>query len=270
LQKAYIIGEMNMVVGELQMPRVGMYTYPLFRLNSLLSTTKTLHEKFGNKDFTREHVAQVLGQKSTSGGLSQKLADLKAYGLISDSQSRYTVTDLGIKATFGREAEKPEALDKAVRNIPLWRAIYEKCGKDPLADTFDLDLAEITGITAPESKNMADTVRKSYIEDVKYLLTVKTPAKEPEPGKTVTGGDPEQARGRKNDMETAQASNQRSGVIPFAKFEFGGSSVIITDRTALDVIIGQLNNLKTVLDKQTVPSSPAPEVKQPEKPEDQS
>jgi hypothetical protein len=270
LHKTYIIGNAYSILGELQMSRVGMYTYPLFRLNALLGTTKTLHEKFGNKDFTREHVAQVLNQKPTSGGLSQKLADLKSYGLISDSQSRYTVTDLGIKATFGRDAERTAALDKAVRNIPLWKVIYEKCGKDPLADTFDLDLAEITGITAPESKNVANSVRKSYIEDIKYLLTVKTPAKEAEPEKSNTGDDPEPARGRNIGMEVTQASNQNYGGTQFAKFEFGKSSVVIADRESLDVISGFLSNLKGVLDKQSAQPPVTTEVKQPVKPEDQS
>ncbi|MFA5253084.1 MAG: hypothetical protein WC367_00260 [Methanoregula sp.] len=176
------------------MPRVGSYTYPLFRLNALLKDTKTLHEKFGTKEFTRDHVAQVLGQKSTSGGLSQKLADLKSYGLISNTQGRFTVLDIGIKATFGTESEKTDALDKAVRNIPLWRAIYEKCGKDPLADTFNLDLAEITGITRPESQNIAETVRKSYMDDAKHLVTVDNHIKNPDSEKPQSDDGPYPAR----------------------------------------------------------------------------
>jgi hypothetical protein len=233
------------ILGDLQMPRVGMYTYPLFRLNALLGTTKTLHEKFGNKDFTREHVAQVLGQKPTSGGLSQKLADLKAYGLISDSQSRYTVTDLGIKATFGREAERTNALDKAVRNVPLWKAIYEKCGKDPLADTFDLDLAEITGITAPESKNVAGAVRKSFIEDIKYLLSVKTPVEEPEPEKPTVGGNLEPARDRKSLMDTPQIEMPATGGIAVIQFpQLGELKGVIRNKKSLDMIRNFLDEIE--------------------------
>lgn len=187
------------------MPRVGSYAYPLFRLNSLLRETKVLHEKFGTKEFTREHVAQVLGQKITSGGLSQKLADLKSYGLISNTSGRFTITDIGIKTTFpGTESERADYLDKSVRNISLWRAIYEKCGKDPLADTFYLELAEITGITRPESQTVAENVRKSYIDDAKYLLSVKTPVKEPEPEKPSSGDVLEPARGRKPNMNATQ------------------------------------------------------------------
>jgi hypothetical protein len=216
------------------MPRVGMYTYPLFRLSSLLNATKTLHEKFGNKDFTRDHVAQVLGQKSTSGGLSQKLADLKSYGLISDSHGKFVVTEVGIKATFGREVEKKEALDKAVKNIPLWRSIYEKCGKEPLADTFDLDLAEITGITAPESKNVAGTVRKSYMDDIKYMLSVKTPEEEPEPEKPSSGGDLDPARGRKSGMECqTDISGSAIGYIGYP--EYSQAPIEIKDAISLEI-----------------------------------
>jgi hypothetical protein len=206
------------------MPRVGNYTYPLFKLSTLLKETKTLHEKFGTKEFTKDHVAQVLGQKSTSGGLSQKLADLKAYGLISSNQGRFTVTDIGIKATFGSDSERIDSLDKAVRNVSLWRAVYEKCGKDPLPDTFNLELAEITGITRPESQTVADTVRKSYIDDAKYLIIVKTPVKEPEPENPVSGHDPAPARGRNENMGSTQTI---SPVLPSIKME--GTQPILYD-----------------------------------------
>ena len=195
------------------MPRVGSYTYPLFRLNSLLKETKTLYEKFGEKEFTRDRVAQVLGQKATSGGLSQKLADLKSYGLISNTSGRFTVTDVGIKATYpANELERTDSLDKAVRNISLWRAIYEKGGKDPLADTFNLELAEITGITHSESQNVAVSIRKSYIEDAKYIKPVEKPVQTPESQKSETRGDV--GADRKPTMETASQLSQNPPPMP--------------------------------------------------------
>lgn len=219
------------------MPRVGSYTYPLFRLNALLRETKVLHEKFGTKEFTRDHVAQVLGQKTTSGGLSQKLADLKSYGLISNTSGRFTVTDIGIKTTFpGTEAERADYLDRAVRNISLWRAIYEKCGKDPLVDTFNLELAEITGITRPEAQTVAETVRKSYIDDAKYLLSIKTPVKEPEPEKPSFGDVSEPARDRKPNMNATQTAPTFSNMNTDGSFptlydpELGATIVIDTPR----------------------------------------
>jgi hypothetical protein len=229
------------------MPRVGSYTYPLFRLNALLRETKTLHEKFGTKEFTRDHVAQVLGQKSTSGGLSQKLADLKAYGLISNTQGRFTVTDIGIKATFGTDAERPDSLDKAVRNIPLWRAIYEKCGKDPLVDTFNLELAEITGITRPKSQTVAESVRKSYMDDAKYLLTVNVPSIKPDskkddPDKESEKGS-EGARDRRPKVEITETPG-------FIHIKYPGccdAIIDIYDESSLGIVESLLTAIKTKL-----------------------
>ena len=222
------------------MPKIGSYTYPLFRLNALLKDTKTLHEKFGKKEFTRDHVAQVLNQKPTSGGLSQKLADLKAYGLISNTQARFTVTDVGIKATFGNESEKSEALDKAVRNISLWMIIYEKCGKDPLVDTFNLELAEITGITRPESQSVASTVRKAYMDDTKYILAGKAPANPSESKKDDSDKGEPNTRDRRSSMDpphTAPLSTppvNLSGNFPVLYApELGASIVIDTPRKFL-------------------------------------
>ena len=86
--------------------KIGTYSYPLFRLNTLLKDTKIIYEKFGRKEITREHIAQVLGNTATSGGFSQKVADLRTYGLLSGSAGRYSVSDIGVKATFGNEIEK--------------------------------------------------------------------------------------------------------------------------------------------------------------------
>ena len=158
---------------------IGKYSYPLFRLNALLEDTRILHEKFGRKEISREHIAQVLGQKPTSGGLSQKLADLRAYGLLSGGHGKFHVTDIGVKATFGNESEKADALDAAVKNIPLWMEIYKKYGNEPVSETFWLDLAEITGVERPESQNKAETVKKAFLEDIKYILSGKIQAMKP-------------------------------------------------------------------------------------------
>lgn len=173
--------------------KVGNYSFPLYRLNSLLKDTRTLYEKFGKKDVTREHIAQVLDQAATSGGFGQKVADLRSYGLLAGSATKYSISDIGAKATFGTDREKAEALDKAVRLIDLWSKIYEKCGKDPITATFWLDLADITGLERPEAQSKADAVRKAYLEDMKYFLPVSSQDKSAESERPQNGAAADRA-----------------------------------------------------------------------------
>ncbi len=224
--------------------KIGTYSYPLFRLNTLLKDTKIIYEKFGRKEITREHIAQVLGNTATSGGFSQKVADLRTYGLLSGSAGRYSVSDIGVKATFGNEIEKKEALGKAVRLVDLWVAIYEKCGIEPIQDTFWLDLAEITGIERPESQNKADAVRKAYMEDAKYILTVKAPSGKPEskndePAKGSEKGS-EGARDRRPKVETTESAG-------FVHVKYPGccdAIIDIHDEGSLSVVESLLNAIK--------------------------
>lgn len=155
--------------------KVGSYSYPLYRLNALLKDTRKIYETFGQKEVSRDHIAQILGQAADSGAFGQKLADLKAYGLLLGSHGNFRISEIGIKSTYGTISEKSEALDKAVKNIELWNAIFKKWGPDPNIETFWLDLSEIAGIERSESKNKADSVRKAYTDDGKYLLLNKTP-----------------------------------------------------------------------------------------------
>ncbi len=224
--------------------KIGRYSYPLFRLNALLKDTKTLHEKFERKEFTREHIAQILGQKVTSGGLGQKIADLRSYGLLSGGHGKYTVSETGIQATFGgNETEKLNALDKAVRNIELWMAIYKKCGIEPLPDTFWLDLADITGIARPESQNKANDVRKAYIEDIKYLLPVIAPTVKPDSEKGESETKPTAgARDRSEKVEATSATK-------FVHIKYPGYDAIIDleDVDAFDVVENVLKRIKAKL-----------------------
>jgi hypothetical protein len=181
--------------------RVGRTSYPLYRLDALLKDVKIIYEKFGQDEKSREHIAEVLGQKIGGGGFTQKLADLRAYGLLT-GRGKVKVTELGIKATFGTPQERDEALDKAVRNIDLWSAIYKKVGLRPNSETFWLDLVELTGMERPESQSKAQKVLKDYIEDARYLISVEKPVQpaELEKAKARAG----EAEDRKTGMETPQ------------------------------------------------------------------
>ena len=183
--------------------KVGNYSYPLYRITSLLKDTRILYEKFGRKDVTREHIAQVLGQTATSGGFGQKVADLRSYGLVAGSATKYSVSEIGAKATFGTESERIEAMDKAVRLIDLWMRIYEKCSAVPISTTFWLDLADITGIERPEAQNKAEAVLKAYLDDMKFFVPAIQQQQRAEPEKPQPSDDTDRP-GAKATTETPQ------------------------------------------------------------------
>jgi hypothetical protein len=228
--------------------KIGKFYYPRYDLSTLLDEVKILYDEYGKTEITREHIATKLKCSPTSGGFGQKLADFRAYGLL-DGRGTFHVTDMGMKASgYGTEKERAESMDSAVRKIELWRLIHAKWGTSIPADTFWIDLAEITGVERSESKKEADTVRKAYMDDARYLLSVKAPENPPESEKAGSGDDPGPARGRINDMETTPTSNTKAGVFPLAQFQFGESRAVIMDKTALDVIIAQLTTLRKALD----------------------
>jgi len=102
-----------------------------------------------------------------------------------EGKAKFRVTDLAVKATFGTNEECATALDAAVKNVPLWKAIIDKWGTSIPVETFYIDLAEMAGIGRSESKTEADKVRKLFMEDARYLLPVNQPVKRQE---SETGG----------------------------------------------------------------------------------
>lgn len=160
--------------------KIGDYTIPKQRLYpTLVDGVKKIYDKFGGEDTELSLIADVLGHKVTSGGFFQKLADMRAYGVIT-GRGKVRVTDRGKKLTYPEnEVEKMQALESIIRNIPLWDAIYSKFQLSPPDSNFWIDLRQITGVEAPEAKNKAESVRKAYMDDVKYLTPVEKPADAP-------------------------------------------------------------------------------------------
>lgn len=210
--------------------KIGKYFYPLHDLASLVDEIKVLYDECSRNEITREHIAAKLKCSVKSGGFGQKLADFKAYGLL-DGRGTFHVSDLAVKATYGTDKERAEAMDGAVRKIELWRLINAKWGTNVPPDTFWIDLAEIAGIERSESKKEADAVRKAYMDDARYLLTVKAPTIPPESEKDDFGEGSADARDRKKGMDTP--SNATSMESPYIGFpDYIKTPIIIKDETS--------------------------------------
>ena len=144
---------------------------PSIRLNpTLFEATKSLYEKFPNEEATDQlTVAQLLGHKTDrSGAFISKIADLRAYGLVSSRGLK--VTDLGKKLTYDpSDKERNNALKQVLLNIPLWKELYSRFGKSLPTSDFWVELTKITGLEAPEAKRTEEIVRNAYLADIQYL-----------------------------------------------------------------------------------------------------
>ncbi|MCZ7400121.1 MAG: hypothetical protein O8C62_10700 [Candidatus Methanoperedens sp.] len=160
--------------------RIGTHIIPKYRLQSLIDDTKKIYEQFNGRESEPEYIAHTLGHQPKSGSFVQKLADMRSYGLI-DRRGKISVSELGKKITYGTESEKTEALDKILRNIPLWGIFLDKFGVNIKEETFWVDLAQITGVERLEAQTKANEVRKAYLEDVRYYKPVEKAQELPEP-----------------------------------------------------------------------------------------
>lgn len=157
--------------------KVGKYDIPNIRLHpTLFEATKTLYEKFTSEEAPDQlTVAKLLGHKTDrSGAFISKLADLRAYGLITSRGVK--VTDLGKKLTYDpSDKERNSALKGALLNIPLWKELYSRFSKTlPISD-FWVELTKITGLEAPNAQKLEEIVRKAYLDDIQYLKAEKEP-----------------------------------------------------------------------------------------------
>ncbi|MDH5732791.1 MAG: hypothetical protein OEY88_03260 [Candidatus Bathyarchaeota archaeon] len=159
--------------------KVGKYDIPYYRVHpKLFQATKILFENFKSEEASDMlTVAKLLGHKTEkSGALLTKLADLRSYGLI--TKRGVKVTDLGKKLTYDpSDAERNKAYKEALLNIPLFKELYSRFGKNLPTSNFWVKLTKITGLEAPDAQKVEKTVQNAYLTDFKYLKEEKEPEK---------------------------------------------------------------------------------------------
>ena len=157
--------------------RVGNYTIPDVRLYpSLVEAVKTIYDTYPTEEISDiEALATLLGHKSAkSGTFLAKMTFLRAYGLI-EGRGTVRVSELGKKITFGNDEERAKAATKAVLKIPLWNELYRRYSVNLPTDNFWAHLAKIAVLEAPDSRRIAENVRKAYLADVRYIKIEKKP-----------------------------------------------------------------------------------------------
>ncbi len=229
------------------MARLGTLDIPNYPLMESVEAVKKIYEQLGRGEITNEHIAGTLGLAPRSGGFNVRLFDLKLYGFVEGRGMKMRVTELAVKATFGTQEEISLALDSALKNVPIWRMIFEKWGKSIPAETFYIDLAIMAGVERSESKLQADKVRKFYMDEAKYLLTVKQPPVDPESKNDVQSKDPEKPTGGARDRRPKVEATESAGFV-HVKYPGCCDAIIdIHDENSLGVVESLLIAIKAKL-----------------------
>lgn len=220
--------------------KIGEYSIPLYRLNTLVDATKKLDDHFQGEEMDREGIAAILGHAPASGTLTQKMADLKSYGLIAGKMDRFTVTTLGKQVTSGNRTKENEARLKLVQNIPLWSIILDKYGTSIKQEHFEVDLRRITGVEPSVAENKAPEVRKAYLEDVRYIKSVGEPTEAPR-----NMGARTDSADRTSTME-AQVMSPEKAIVDI-KYPGYSGQIEIRDKISLEIVRKLLDAIELYL-----------------------
>jgi hypothetical protein len=156
--------------------KIGSYQVPKNGLEKMLKATKKIYGDYGSKVISRDDIGAALGHKSlTSGAVGQKIADMRAYGLLEGKEDKNRVSKLGKDATYGTSEEKNIAIEKAIHNIPLWAKFLEDFGPDAKEKDFWIKLRKITGAESPDAQTKAADIRNAYMADVRLIKNIGEP-----------------------------------------------------------------------------------------------
>jgi len=152
--------------------KIGNKPIPNTRLPELIEAVKTIYGKFGSKEIDDETISSLLGHSTArSGAYKQKLADLRSFGLI-DPRGNVRVTERGRKVSYpDNPKDEQEGLIAAIRDIELWKLIYDKYTRKGLTlpSDFWTDIRLWTGLPPEKAKNRAEIVKRLFSEDIKYI-----------------------------------------------------------------------------------------------------
>ena len=227
------------------------FIIPKYRLSSLLTQTTKLFDKFEDEETSSELIAHELGYEQRGTAFYRKLSDFKSYGLLETVGRKIRVTDLGKQTVVGDDAERQRALLEIIHNIELWDMLLKKHGKNIEKEKFPRYLAEIAGVKQSEVQNMAEKVRRAYMEDIRQIKLVDM-ALAPQELQTVETRDVE-ARERITSAEAVPTGSENAIVdIQYPGYR---GHIEIKDTISLEIVKKLLEAIELKLKEKQIPKS---------------
>ena len=157
-----------------KMGTIGTFEYPDYTLTDSIQVAQIIDDQFKGKVENQATLSATLGHKNVkSGGYIGKITALRRYGLVS-GRGELTTTQLAKQILHPiSEEEKTEAMAVAMENVELFKRIFERLGLTMPADTFWVDLVEITSEDRSVAQKDAIRIRNLYMDGYKFLVSAR-------------------------------------------------------------------------------------------------
>lgn len=148
---------------------------PIYRLRVLLRSVVVFFKEYPDGGITRQQLADVMKVKVSSGGLTQKISDLKNFGLLEQKDGLFFLTDLA-KRCVGSESDVQQktAIEEAFKHVDLWKALWEKMGYQIILDNFLSEISEFTSTPVEQFRDKENDLLYSYVEDLSCFIPYNT------------------------------------------------------------------------------------------------
>jgi hypothetical protein len=209
--------------------KIGDYFIPDSHLSTLLSQTKKIYEKIADEECTTEHIVPILGYAKRTNPFYRRITDLKAYGLIEHYKNKVRVTELSKQAILSKNEDKYEALLEIIRNIPLWSKLLDNYGENIEREKFATFLALSTNIGTLDAENIAESVRRAFEDDIRYINVIKKSSVHP-----ALPGEEEHATERtitNSNVTGARDSSKK----PIVHIQYPGVEIKIEDKASIEI-----------------------------------
>lgn len=148
---------------------------PTVRLRTLYPNLEEIFKEYNDRDFTKEDLRSILKISPKSSGLLQKILDFKAFGLLEESNEKLRITNAGNKLLIAKGNERLVELQNIVKNVKLWKTLYEQYNTNIDPENFWNILSRITQLDAESAKLKSDKILRAYLDDINFALTGTAP-----------------------------------------------------------------------------------------------
>jgi len=151
--------------------KLGNYASPDVSLSESVKDAKKIYDRFKDEEVASQLISEAIGYRG--GAFFQRLSALRKYGLVSP-RGKVQVTDLGKRITYpaSRDVEL-SAIEEAVKNVELFKVLYDKFDVELPKEKFWVNLVNITGAEAPDAQAKEDAIRQVYVDSIKPLSTAR-------------------------------------------------------------------------------------------------
>lgn len=211
--------------------------YPARNADDCVDSLKIAFDKTKKTTDTRQEFADGLNMTAGGGAYNVLVGSLSSFRFVETGNGQIVYTDLGKKATFGKDDEVKEAKREAVANIPIFRELYNRYGASISDDQIRIYLKNDLGVDMQDLDSYTEKVSLSLKSNLQYLITVKQDDKKSDEKK---GGEDLDLTDDNSVLGTAQALI----VSKFGRLKISDEETLAMARMYLGYIEKQLKETK--------------------------